>query len=108
LSSGLIRPKVFGSLSDDTYRFFADIRRITEQLTAVKRWYWILGHALIKYLRNSDLRQPLWRIWPDVKVVPVPPPVRKINSKGTAVLKARRAGNRGKSKSRLKTTPVFG
>ena len=44
----------------------------------------------------------------DVKVVPVPPPVRKINSKGTAVLNALRAGNRGKSKRRLKTTPVFG
>jgi hypothetical protein len=38
----------------------------------------------------------LWGIRPDVKVVPVPPPVRKINSKGTAVLNARRAGNRGK------------
>jgi hypothetical protein len=37
----------------------------------------------------------LWRIRPNVKVVPVPPPVRKINSKGTAVLNARRAGNRG-------------
>ena len=50
----------------------------------------------------------LWRIKTDVNVVPVPPPVRKINSKGTAVLNARRAGNRGKSKRRLKTTPVFG
>jgi hypothetical protein len=30
-------------------------------------------------------------------LVPVPPPVRKINSKGTAVLNARRAGNPGKS-----------
>jgi hypothetical protein len=54
------------------------------------------------------IRQPLWRIRPDVKVVPVPPPVRKINSKGSAVLNARHAGNRGKSKRRLKTTPVFG
>ena len=50
----------------------------------------------------------LRRIRPDVKVVPVPPPVREINSKGTAVLNARRAGIRGKSKRRLKTTPVFG
>jgi DNA-binding transcriptional LysR family regulator len=38
----------------------------------------------------------------------VPPSIRKINSKGTAVLNARRAGNRGKSKRRLKTTPVLG
>ena len=36
-----------------------------------------------------------------------PPPVRKINSKGTAVLNARRAGNRGKPKRRPKTTPVL-
>jgi hypothetical protein len=49
-----------------------------------------------------------WRIKPVVNVVPAPPPVRKINSKGTTVLNARRAGNRGKSKRRLKTTPVFG
>jgi hypothetical protein len=34
----------------------------------------------------------LWRIKTDVNVVPVPPPVRKINSKGTAVLNVRRAG----------------
>jgi hypothetical protein len=50
----------------------------------------------------------LWRIMPDVNVVPVPPPVRKINRKGIAVLNARRAGNRGKSKRRPKTTPVLG
>jgi hypothetical protein len=37
--------------------------------------------------------------------VPVPPPVRKINSKGTTVLNARRAS--GKSKRPLKTTPVL-
>ena len=47
-----------GSLSDDTYRFFADIRRIAEQLTAVKRWYRIVGHALMKYLRGQQLRPP--------------------------------------------------
>ena len=32
----------------------------------------------------------LWRIKTDVNVVPVPPPVRKIDSKGTAVLNAQR------------------
>jgi hypothetical protein len=46
----------------------------------------------------------LWRIKTDVNVVPVPPPVPRINSKGTAVLNARCVGNRGKSKRRLKTT----
>jgi hypothetical protein len=39
----------------------------------------------------------------------VPPSIRKINSKGTAVLNAQRAGNRGEFKRRpLKTTPVLG
>jgi hypothetical protein len=47
-----------GSLGDDTYRFFADIRRIAEQLTAVKRWYRIVGHALTKYLRGRQLPPP--------------------------------------------------
>jgi hypothetical protein len=41
-------------------------------------------------------------------VVPVTPPVSKIDSKGTAVLNARRAGYRGKSKKRPKTAPVLG
>jgi hypothetical protein len=50
----------------------------------------------------------LWRIRPDVNVVPVPPPARKINRRGVAVLNARRAGNRGKSKKRPKTAPVLG
>jgi hypothetical protein len=36
--------------------------------------------------------ETLWRIKTDANVVPVPPPVRKINSKGTAVLNAQRAG----------------
>jgi hypothetical protein len=40
-------------------------------------------------------------------VVPVTPPVSKIDSKRTAVLNARRAGYRGKSNRRLKTTPVL-
>jgi hypothetical protein len=37
---------------------FADTRGIAEQLTAVKRWYRIVGHALIKYLRGQQLRLP--------------------------------------------------
>ena len=36
----------------------------------------------------------LWRIKTDVNVVPVPPPVPRIHSKGTAVLNARCVGNR--------------
>jgi hypothetical protein len=40
----------------------------------------------------------LWRIPPDIGVVPVPPPVRKVDGTVIAILNARRAGNRGKSK----------
>jgi hypothetical protein len=36
----------------------ARIRGIAEQLTAVKRRYRIVGHALIKYLRGQQLRPP--------------------------------------------------
>jgi hypothetical protein len=38
----------------------------------------------------------LWRIAPDINVVPVQPPPRTITKEEFAVLKARRAGNRGK------------
>ena len=57
--------------------------------------------------REQPMLDPetLWRVPPDVNVVAVPPPARKIDSNGIAVLNARRAGNRGKSKPR-KTAPV--
>jgi hypothetical protein len=50
--------------------------------------------------------ETLWRVPPDMNVMPLPPPVRQIDSNGMAVLNARRAGNRGKSRPR-KTTPVL-
>jgi hypothetical protein len=40
--------------------------------------------------------QTLWRIPPDINVVPVPPPARRIRVEDTKILNARRAGNRGK------------
>jgi len=51
--------------------------------------------------------ETVWRIPLDVDVVAVPPPARKVNSERLAILNARRAGNRGKSKV-AKTTPVSG
>lgn len=39
--------------------FFAELRKTAEQLTAVERWYRILSHALVKYLRGRQLRPPL-------------------------------------------------
>jgi hypothetical protein len=49
----------------------------------------------------------LWRIPPAINVTPVEPPWRKLRKQDLAVLNARRAGNRGKTKQH-KTTPAFG
>jgi hypothetical protein len=43
--------------------------------------------------------QTLWRIPPDINVVPIPLPVRKIRLEDRVVLNKRRAGNRGKGKT---------
>jgi hypothetical protein len=78
-----------------------------------------LGLSFQDYGLNStpqSREQPMlapatvWRVPPDVNVVAVPPPVRKVNSERIAILNARRAGNRGKSKlaKTAKTTPVSG
>jgi hypothetical protein len=50
--------------------------------------------------REELKRHPkrLWRIRRDVNVVPGQSPIRKFTRKGTAVLNARRASNRGNSK----------
>jgi hypothetical protein len=47
----------------------------------------------------------LWRIPPDINVVPIPPPNRNIRPQDLVVLDKRRAGNRGKANA-SKTTPV--
>jgi hypothetical protein len=49
--------------------------------------------------------ESLWRIPSDINLTPLAPPVRNITTTDLAVLKARRAGNRGKAKRR-RTTPV--
>lgn len=38
--------------------FFTDLRKTAEQLTAIERWYRILSHALVKYLRGRQLLRP--------------------------------------------------
>jgi hypothetical protein len=67
------------------------------------------GIVSIPQSRAQPMLDPetLWRIPPDIGAVPVPPPVRKFDRTGVAILNARRAGNRGKSKV-AKTTPVSG
>ena len=61
-------------------------------------------HALAEPTLDPEM---LWRIPPDINVVPIPPPDRKIRPRDVVVLNERRAGNRGKAKVR-KTTPVSG
>jgi hypothetical protein len=65
------------------------------------------GISSIPQSRDQPMLDPktLWRIPSDIGVVAVPPPVRKVGRTGIAILNARRAGNRGKSKV-AKTTPV--
>ncbi|MGO9135929.1 MAG: hypothetical protein ACLP8A_18050 [Methylovirgula sp.] len=65
------------------------------------------GLANCPHARDEPMLDPetLWRIGPDMNVSEIPPPVRKINQQGIAILHARRAGNRGKRQHR-ETTPV--
>ena len=49
--------------------------------------------------------QTVWRLPPDINVVAVSPPVRKIDSHAIAILNARRAGNRGKRARAAATDP---
>ena len=68
-----------------------------------------LGLSVVPHARTEPTLDPetLWRIPPDINVVPFPPPIRKIRAQDLVVLNNRRAGNRGKAKLR-KTTPVSG
>jgi hypothetical protein len=67
------------------------------------------GLSSIPQSREQPMLDPdtLWRVPPEIGAVAVPPPPRKVDQTGIAILNARRAGNRGKSKV-AKTTPVSG
>jgi len=62
------------------------------------------GLQHVPYGRTQPMFDPesLWRIPADINLTPLAPPVRTIPKRDLAVLRARRAGNRGKAK----TTPV--
>jgi hypothetical protein len=59
-----------------------------------------LGLDVATHARAEPTLDPetLWLTPPDINVVPIPPPVRKIRPQDLAVLNKRRAGNRGKAK----------
>jgi hypothetical protein len=65
------------------------------------------GLEHVAHGRTEPMFDPesLWRIPADINLTPLPPPDRKITKTDRAVLNARRAGNRGKTKRR-RTTPV--
>jgi hypothetical protein len=56
------------------------------------------GFNSIPQSREQPMLDPetLWHIAPEMNVVAVPPPVRKVGGVAIAILNARRAGNRGK------------
>ena len=66
------------------------------------------GLQHIAHGRTEPLFDPesLWRIPADINLTPLEFPVRTITRTDTAVLNARRAGNRGQA-NRRKTTPVL-
>jgi hypothetical protein len=68
-----------------------------------------VGLSAVSHRRTEPMLDPaaVWRIPPDINVVPIPPPIRKIRAEDLVVLNHRRAGNRGKAKV-TRTTPVFG
>jgi hypothetical protein len=59
-----------------------------------------LGLSFVPYGLEKPTLAPetLWRIPPNINVVPIPPLVRKIRPQDLLVLRERRAGNRGKGK----------
>jgi hypothetical protein len=63
------------------------------------------GLNSIPQSRNEPMLDPttVWRITPDLNVVAVSPPVRKVTREALAILNARRAGNWGKS---TRVTPM--
>ena len=65
------------------------------------------GLGQVTHGREQPMFDPesLWRIPTDINLTPLPPPDRKIIKTDLAVLNARIAGNRGKTKRR-RTTPV--
>jgi hypothetical protein len=65
------------------------------------------GLQQVAYGRTEPMFDPesLWRIPADINLTPLAPPIRKITRTDLAVLKARRAGNRGKTNHR-KSNPV--
>jgi hypothetical protein len=78
---------------------------IPELVISVAMGFENFGLQHVAYGRTAPMFDPksLWRIPADINLTPLAPPVRQITKTDLAVLRSRRAGNRGKAK----TTPVL-
>lgn len=67
------------------------------------------GLAVSPHSRDDTMlsADTVWRVPDSVNLQPIEPPIRRVHPRHLALLKARRAGNRGKA-NRPKTTPVSG
>jgi hypothetical protein len=90
-------------LSSDQFGQFMMTMLMPDLIIAVALSFERLGLSFVPHGHEEPTLDPerLWRIPPDINVVPIPPPVRKIRPEDLVVLDERRAGNRGKVKGRL-------
>jgi len=101
--------KSFGELGLDADRLapFTIAMMMPDFVLSLALAFQEYGLGSTPHSREQPMLDPenLWRIAPDMNVVTVPPPVRKVSGEAIAILNARRAGNRGKAES-SKITPV--
>lgn len=92
------RPPGPAGLSSTQFVPFQMTLLMPDLVLAVAMEFERLGLGLVPDSRAEPALDPdtLWRIPPDIDVVPVPPPVRKLRSQDIVVLNNRRAGNRGR------------
>jgi hypothetical protein len=102
------RNEPFG-LDADQFLPFQMVMLLPDLVLAVALGFEDHGLTNVPYARTESNLDPttLWRIPPDLNVVPVPPPTRRIRTQDLSILNARRAGNRGRANT-PKTTPVSG
>jgi hypothetical protein len=96
------------ALRRNQYLPFQMVMLFPELVLAVGLAYQDRGLKKVTASRNETALDPVtaWRIPPNIKVYPLPPPTRVIRQPDIAILNARRAGNRGKANRRNKTTLI--
>ena len=101
------RDEPFG-LSEDQFLPFQMVMLMPDLVLCVALEFQRLGlsgasDASTEPMSDAEAKldpETLWRIPPDINVVPFPPPTRKIRVEDIAILNARRAGNRGRANRR--------